>query len=230
MPVKMSGSGYAELVSHERGSEHFAAWVAIVEIAATQSPRGSLPKAVGRNPHDVGGICQSLSRISHLPIRIFEESVPRLLNDLQWIENTDSSEVSGKSTNALAENPNESAESAERREGDYREGKGREFPSLEGFDLNEWSDSLIAAHPNKKQTGIVAPRLSEISEVINPAWRAEFERVHKIWCRTELWNWKEGAKCPTLAEWIVDRGWKYLPPVSASPKSNGSMSNPGLAI
>ena len=124
MPVKMSGAGYTELVTHEHGAEHFAAWIAIVEIAATQEPRGSLPKAVGRNSHDVGGICQSLGRISQLPIRIFLEAVPRLIDDLQWIESdvqslADSASALGKSANVLAE-------SAEHIEGNRREGNRRE--------------------------------------------------------------------------------------------------------
>jgi hypothetical protein len=110
MPVDMSGAKYAELVTHERGAEHFAAWCAIVEIAANQDPRGSLPKAIGRNSHDVGGICQSLGRISHLPVRIFQEAIPRLIDDLQWIENIDVAVPLGESANALGESANVVAE------------------------------------------------------------------------------------------------------------------------
>ena len=110
MPVDMTGAKYAELVTHERGAEHFAAWCAIVEIAANQDPRGSLPKAIGRNSHDVGGICQSLGRISHLPVRIFQEAIPRLIDDLQWIETIEVSGALGESAKALGESANVVAE------------------------------------------------------------------------------------------------------------------------
>ena len=90
MPVKMTGSGYMALVDHASGAAHFGAWVAIVEASAVQEVRGMLPKAAGRDPHDVPGICRSLARISRIPAAVFDELIPRLLGDeIAWLEMVD---------------------------------------------------------------------------------------------------------------------------------------------
>ena len=34
---------------------------------------------------------------------------------------------------------------------------------------------------------------------------------HQAWCESEEWTWKEGAKCPPMADWIEDFGYNYFP-------------------
>ena len=83
VPNKTDGEGYTALVDHPNGAAHLGAWYAILEAASKQNPRGSLPSGI---PQTIGGICQSLSRISRLPSRIFEEVLPRLV-EIGWLEN-----------------------------------------------------------------------------------------------------------------------------------------------
>jgi len=118
----MDGSGYTELVEHPDGAAHLGAWYAIVEIASRREIRGMLPEAVGKNPHDVGGICRSLSRISRLPCLVFQDVVPRLL-EIGWIEECNMPQiqpVAGKS----GESADMSGESADKAAAQGREWKG----------------------------------------------------------------------------------------------------------
>jgi hypothetical protein len=79
--------GYMYLIEHENGGLHFAAWIAMLEIAARRpsQERGKLPKGFGSDPHDIHGICQSLFLISRIPAAYFEGAIPRLL-EMGWIE------------------------------------------------------------------------------------------------------------------------------------------------
>jgi hypothetical protein len=106
IPIKLDGDGYAFLVDHPSGAAHFGAWIAIVEIAAKQDPRGTLPDGIG-------GIAWSLSRISRLPHSVFEEVLPRLI-ELGWVEApecyqrptavmAESADVLGKSADVAAD-------------------------------------------------------------------------------------------------------------------------------
>lgn len=106
MPVrKFSGSGYTALVmEHPNGAAHFGAWCAMVLIAANGDPRGTLPRAIGVNPHDISGICRLLAGMSRLPAAIFEEAVPRLI-EIGWlevvVESVSPSRAGGKKTAVL---------------------------------------------------------------------------------------------------------------------------------
>ena len=78
MPVKLDGEGYTYLVDHANGASHLGAWLAMVEVAAGQRERGTIPEGIG-------GVCATLSRMSRISVSAFEELLPRLL-DLEWIE------------------------------------------------------------------------------------------------------------------------------------------------
>jgi len=80
MPVKMDGDGYTELVDHPHGAAHFGAWCAIVEVAAKCEPRGTLLRD-GQKPHDAA----SLARVTRLPVKVFDDVIPRLLV-IGWLE------------------------------------------------------------------------------------------------------------------------------------------------
>ncbi len=79
IPNKTDGEGYTTLVDHPNGAAHFGAWIAIVEIASKQDPRGNLPPGIN------GDISRSLARMSRLPARVFEEVLPRLV-EIGWVE------------------------------------------------------------------------------------------------------------------------------------------------
>ena len=107
VPNKTDGEGYTALVDHPAGAAHLGAWYAILEAASRQMPRERRGELPGGIPHDLGGICRSLSRISRLPPAIFSEVIPRLL-EIGWLEKV------AESADALGESANVPAESAER--------------------------------------------------------------------------------------------------------------------
>lgn len=80
VPNSMDGAGYTELVDHPNGAAHFGAWIAILEIASRQEVRGEIPQSSA-------GTSQALARISRLPVSVFDEVFPRLI-ELQWVEPT----------------------------------------------------------------------------------------------------------------------------------------------
>jgi len=88
-------------VEEYRFHAHFGAWVAIIQIASRQDPRGTLPN--GKLSQSIGGFCQSLGRISRLPAVLFEEVIPRLI-EIGWLEKMgDSADALGDSADALGD-------------------------------------------------------------------------------------------------------------------------------
>jgi hypothetical protein len=92
----------------------------------------------------------------------------------------------------------------------------RKREALNAGVIEDWIESVIVRHPNKRDLGIARTYLCECSGIEGAAWRAEFDRVHKLWCRTSAWVEKQGAYAPKLAAWVLDQGWKYPPPETKS--------------
>lgn len=82
MQNNLDGDGYTELVDHPNGAAHLGAWFAIVQIASRCHTRGTLTRDNGR-PHSA----ESLARISRIPVIVFDEALPRLLQ-IGWLETT----------------------------------------------------------------------------------------------------------------------------------------------
>lgn len=80
VPNRLDGDGYTKLLSHPNGAAHYGSWMAVVLIASTCDPRGSLIKK--GHPLDLS----DFSRISRIPVTVFEESMPRFVSELKWIE------------------------------------------------------------------------------------------------------------------------------------------------
>jgi hypothetical protein len=78
IPNRMDGAGYLELLDHVNGPTHFAAWIAILEIASRQDDRGVIPQKGAE-------LTRRLARISRMPAVIFDEALPRLAQ-LGWID------------------------------------------------------------------------------------------------------------------------------------------------
>jgi len=111
LPNAMDIEGYIVLVDHPNGAAHFGAWIAIVQIASKQDPRGTLPN--GKTSQSLGGICQSLGRISRLPAGLFEEVLPRLI-EIGFLEiSAESPGTSADSPGTSADSPGTSAKSAD---------------------------------------------------------------------------------------------------------------------
>ena len=76
---KHDGDGYTELLDHENGTLHFAAWVALAQLASRCKPRGILVRDGGR-PHTP----ETISRVTRIPSWIFAEVMPRLV-EMGWL-------------------------------------------------------------------------------------------------------------------------------------------------
>jgi hypothetical protein len=73
-----------------------------------------------------------------------------------------------------------------------------------------WFEQQYARHP-KKGNRILAEQAA-VSAYQNHEFTLEaFEKCHAAWCASEEWRWKGGAKAPHLANWINDKGFRYLP-------------------
>jgi hypothetical protein len=232
MPNSMDGDGYTELMNHRHGAAHLGAWLAIVQIASKCEPRGCLIRRCGA-PHDP----ESLSRISRISAKVFAEAIPRLL-EIKWLEEAgvkpiktvksgvDDKRVTPEIPQVPAAIPHPAAVIPQggavlaRARGTERkgaEGSGGEVltpppinTGLDGFDFHGWFERQYARHPKKKDKGVAVRYAAE--SIFRSFQPDEFERVHALMCDSESWRWKNGAAAPSLAEWILDEGWKYPPP------------------
>ncbi len=72
---------------------------------------------------------------------------------------------------------------------------------------HDWFEEMYTRHPKKKDRGLAEQNLSEVA--VNGFDRREFDRVHILWCAE--WAKDKPQFAPTLAQWILDQGWKYPP-------------------
>jgi len=88
-------------------------------------------------------------------------------------------------------------------------------PFVEGeFDIEAWFECRYADHPKKGNRGLALRYCQEA--IAGGALPQEIDLVHKLWCESEAWT-DGGGKFvkQNFAEWILDKGWKYLPPARA---------------
>ena len=85
VPNQHDSLGYCALVDGERGAEHYAAWIAILQVASRvrhKALRGYLVTDDGR-----GLTPADLAIMTRLPERIFQEAIPRLCSpEVAWLE------------------------------------------------------------------------------------------------------------------------------------------------
>ena len=74
-----------------------------------------------------------------------------------------------------------------------------------------WAEAAYDRHPKKKARVLALYALQKRFARDLPA-RGVFDRNHAVWCATEHWREKQGAFCPSLADWVEDDGWKKPPP------------------
>lgn len=233
VPNKMDGDGYTELLDHPSGAAHFGCWIALIEIASKCEPRGTLVRDGGKL-HDAG----SLSRLSRIPAALFEEAIPRLI-DMGWMEEAeelsahpfiDMQESRTKPQEGAAKRHEGAALTGARRterngmEGNGMEGKQpaaqappaanvREFKKPETAPLPSEEPDVIferiyRKHPKRGDYGLA---MSTFGQTVGSGVDAhEIERVHALFCEID-WPGKEGRFAPTLAKWLIDRGWEYPP-------------------
>jgi hypothetical protein len=91
-PNRYDNDGYIELISHQDGAAHYAAWITCLGVASRGHPRGTLVQDRG-TPHDA----RSLSLKTRIPETVYADAIPRLLS-LGWlvsvtIEDTEVTEI-----------------------------------------------------------------------------------------------------------------------------------------
>ena len=78
--------------------------------------------------------------------------------------------------------------------------------------LDEFFEARYTRHPVKLDRGLAQNVMSQIPGITTAAGQAEFATGHDAWCESEKWRWKDGARAPTFAKFIVDATWKYKAP------------------
>ncbi len=166
-PNRYDGDGYTELLDHENGASHYAAWMCIAGVASRCDVRGTLLRdAAGgvQTPHDE----RSLSRISRIPVAVFEEAIPRLVA-IGWLEripleNNGVAAIPQEGATAPQETDvalRKSAYGMEGKEGNGREGKESSRRTLrfdeQDLELAQWMFGLIQAmQPERKPPNLEA--------------------------------------------------------------------------
>lgn len=80
LPNRQDGDGYTQLLDHQNGASHLGLWTAVLQVASRCDPRGTLLRSC-KKPHDF----DSLSRITRVSRRLFDEAFPRLI-EIGWID------------------------------------------------------------------------------------------------------------------------------------------------
>jgi hypothetical protein len=81
--------------------------------------------------------------------------------------------------------------------------------TTESFQFDDWVAAILKRHPNKRNPQLGIQYLTEKSWLGDANARAEFDETHSAWCKSDLWLWANGAKCPELAEFVRDYELSY---------------------
>jgi hypothetical protein len=87
--------------------------------------------------------------------------------------------------------------------------------------LDEFFEERYSRHPKKRDRILAEQALAGIPGIETNQVQDEFRRGHEAWIATDDYTWKGGAKCPTFAEFITDRTWRYPPPATAGGDDGG---------
>ena len=79
MPTRHDSRGYRRLIRGDGGVQHFAAWVAIVQVAARCHLRGVLADDRG-----IGLTVSDLEAMTDIPAAVFDTAIPVLI-DIGWL-------------------------------------------------------------------------------------------------------------------------------------------------
>lgn len=184
MPNKMDGDGYTELVELSKGEKEyygalrFAGWCAIVEIASRCEPRGTLYRNLADN---CGHTAESLSRISRLPIIVFELVFDRAMK-IGWLDVIDNQNKDLQNTAEILQSPALNRIEENRIEENRKESKRHAFtPPTE--------QEMIAFFLEK---GFPESLAKKVFEYYSPKWIDSNGK--------KVLNWKQ--KC--LAVWMKE--------------------------
>lgn len=185
VPNKTDGEGYTALVDHPHGAAHLGAWLAIIEVASKQSPRGFLP---GGEHHDLKAICRALARMSRLPSITFEQVIPRLLDPMiGWLERFVSSEPEPLEPPELGWPPDALGESADA-SGDVGGELAAQDTTGQGTTGQGKDQNLSPTEVGEDDNLPLVPAL-EKSKRPKSCW---YDSAHEAWYQS-FWNHKAKA-------------------------------------
>lgn len=82
IPADLNDDGYIVISEHDNGAAHFGVWIALVELAATCKPRGTLVTGAG-----TGMSPRQMARKTRFPEPLIVETLARLVDpELEWME------------------------------------------------------------------------------------------------------------------------------------------------
>jgi len=217
LPNNLDSDLYCELVDHPLGAAHFGVWIGLLIVASRCEPRGELRRDGGA-PHTAA----SLARILRMPIDVLEGALERLL-DIGLLEVArQEPAISPQDAATLphfpaviphpaATSPQDAAQE-ERRGEETEERRARACGAASGLPVDEFFEQRYRAHPKKRDRMLAEQYMSQIPGIETAETQDEFRRGHDAWIRSEEWRWKNGAKAPTFAQFILDKSWEYPPP------------------
>lgn len=110
MPNRHDGDGYTQLLDHPNGAAHFGAWCALVQVASKCDERGTLMRSGG-----IGHDPESLERITRIPVKVWSEVLPRLLQ-IGWLQDLGLPQEPAECPPTESQAPAEKCPSRERKE------------------------------------------------------------------------------------------------------------------
>lgn len=81
LPIKLNGDGFTLMMQEKDGLEIFGAFIILLEIAASCTPRGTLVRSNGE-PHDE----KTMERISRMKVRESRRMLRYCSTTLKWLE------------------------------------------------------------------------------------------------------------------------------------------------
>jgi len=224
LPTSLDEDSYCELVDHEQGPAHYGVWTALLVVASRCHPRGELRRDGGM-PHTPA----SLARLVRMPVALVTDAIDRLVQiglletipqDAATLPHPAAVIPQDAATlphfpavipHPAATSPQDAA-TIHNNTGQDRTGHARAAGAT-GLPLDEFFEERYRAHPKKRDRTLAEQYMSQIPGIETAETQDEFRRGHDAWIRSEEWRWKNGAKAPTLAQFILDEGWKYPPPL-----------------
>jgi uncharacterized phage protein (TIGR02220 family) len=201
IPNRLDGDGYTELISHPRGPAHLGAWCSLLAVASRCGIRGTLLRDGGQ-PHDA----LSLERITRIPVSVWEEALPRLIN-IGWITGCD---VPQEGDAHPAPIPHPSAMNGRKEGMEGREWKeGKEGITLSGANAPDAVSALL----EQQRTEVEAIPYSKIVDLLNSAASTRYNPKTDATRRFIKARWNEGYRLPDFERVIQSKcaQWKRDP-------------------
>jgi uncharacterized phage protein (TIGR02220 family) len=170
LPIKLSGDGYCLLMEEENGNRRkdgpafFGTFIAIIELASTCNPRGSLIRS-SDTPHTF----ESIGRICRICAKLVEQTILFCIEKLNWIEIIDLTNGCDNPA-ASCDNPAASCMSSAtahvvlcnvlslKKEG-MQGGKKNENPLVE--DVLKYLNEKLGTHFRSDTAGFISGRLKD---------------------------------------------------------------------